>query len=131
MRRVITECQMGCRPSNACGWVGEFRSFSPSGVSKEDVRFQDVWLRTFQERTADGKFRMKMIRRADQAAKSWPRAGAAPSFALPLDAVIVSPDEWDLNMQESTPMSHQNTVKVQRLQRSCACTHMRALPIYK
>ena len=64
------------RPSNACGWVGKFVSFSPNGVSEDDIRFQDIWLRTFQEVDVDGKFRLKMIRKADQAAKSWPRSGA-------------------------------------------------------
>jgi len=57
--------------------VGKFVSFSPSGVSEDDIRFQDMWLRTFQEADTDGKFRLKMIRKADQNAKSWPRAGKA------------------------------------------------------
>lgn len=63
------------RPFNASGWVGKFVSFSPNGVSEDDIRFQDIWLRTFQETDVDGKFRLKMIRKADQAAKSWPRSG--------------------------------------------------------
>lgn len=62
------------------GWVGKFVSFSPSGVGEEDIRFQDVWLRTFQEHDAEGRFRMRMIRRADQSAKSWPRGGASTLF---------------------------------------------------
>lgn len=63
------------RPENVSGWVGKFVSFSPGGVSDDDIRFQDIWLRTFQECDVDGKFRLKMIRKADQAAKSWPRTG--------------------------------------------------------
>ena len=75
-----TEVRMWSRrKGNVAGWVGKFVSFAPTGVTEEDVRFQDVWLRTFQEAGADGKFHMRMIRRADQAAKSWPRAGAARS----------------------------------------------------
>ncbi len=67
------------------GWVGKFVSFAPSGVGEGDIRFQDVWLRTFQERDAEGKFRMRMIRRADQATKSWPRGG--DSFPLASSSV--------------------------------------------
>lgn len=59
------------------GWVGKFVSYSPTGAGEEDVRFQDIWLRAFQERGDDGRFHMKMIRRADQEAKSWPRAGVS------------------------------------------------------
>lgn len=66
------------------GWVGKFISFAPSGVSEEDIRFQDIWLRSFQEKDTDGNFRMKMIRKADQEAKSWPRAGMkASNFSPP------------------------------------------------
>ena len=57
------------------GWVGKFVSYSRSGAGEDDVRFQDVWLRAFQEKGDDGRFHMKMIRKADQEAKSWPRAG--------------------------------------------------------
>ena len=59
------------------GWVGKFVSYAPTGAGEEDVRFQDIWLRAFQERGENGRFHMKMIRRADQEAKSWPRAGAS------------------------------------------------------
>ena len=58
------------------GWVGKFVSYAPTGAGEDDVRFQDIWLRAFQERGSDGCFHMKMIRQADQEAKSWPRAGA-------------------------------------------------------
>ena len=60
-----------------CCWLGGqlCELLADAESAEEDVRFQDVWLRTFQEADADGRFRMKMIRRADQAAKSWPRAG--------------------------------------------------------
>ena len=61
------------------GWVGKFVSYSPTGAGEEDVRFQDIWLRAFQERGTDGRFHMKMIRRADQEAKSWPKAGVSSS----------------------------------------------------
>jgi hypothetical protein len=61
------------------GWVGKFVSFSPGGVTEEDIRFQDIWLRAFQEQDTEGKFLMKMIRKADQEAKSWPRAGTCHS----------------------------------------------------
>ena len=61
------------------GWVGRFVSYAPSGAAEEDVRFQDIWLRAFQERGEDGRFHMKMVRKADQQAKSWPRAGVIAS----------------------------------------------------
>lgn len=61
------------------GWVGKFVSYAPSGAAEEDVRFQDIWLRAFQERGDDGRFHMKMVRKADQQAKSWPRAGVTAS----------------------------------------------------
>ena len=59
------------------GWVGKFVSYAPSGAGEGDVRFQDIWLRAFQEKGSDNRFHMKMIRRADQEAKSWPRAGVS------------------------------------------------------
>ena len=61
------------------GWVGKFVSYAPSGADEDDVRFQDIWLRAFQERGEDGRFHMKMVRKADQQAKSWPRAGVTAS----------------------------------------------------
>ena len=66
----------GCRPEHMSGWLGNFVSFGVGGASEDDIRFQDTWLRLFQERDSRGNFVMKMIRKADQANKSWPRAGA-------------------------------------------------------
>ncbi|KAK9821336.1 hypothetical protein WJX81_007207 [Elliptochloris bilobata] len=63
------------RPEHMSGWVGKFVSYGVDGAAEADVRFQDTWLRLFQERGPSGKYVMKMIRKADQAAKSWPRAG--------------------------------------------------------
>lgn len=65
----------GCSPEHMSGWVGKFVSFGVGGARDGDVRFQDLWLRLFQERDPRGKFLMKMIRKADQANRSWPRAG--------------------------------------------------------
>ena len=65
------------------GWEGEFVSYAPTGAGEEDVRFQDIWYRGFQEKGEDGRFHMKMIRKADQEAKSWPRAGL-PHYSLDL-----------------------------------------------
>ena len=56
--------------------MGKFVSYGVGGASDDDVRFLDTWLRLFQERDPRGKFVMKMIRKADQGNKSWPRAGA-------------------------------------------------------
>ena len=86
-RREHVSAAFTCRPSSVGGWVGKFVSFAPTGVSEDDIRFQDVWLRTFQERSdVDGKFHMRMIRRADQANKSWPRGGIAESPLIALAA---------------------------------------------
>ena len=66
--------------------MGKFVSYGVGGASEDDVRFQDTWLRLFQERDPRGKFVMKMIRKADQGNKSWPRAGAhllIPGFPGP------------------------------------------------
>ena len=67
---------LGCSPDHMSGWAGKFVSFGAGGARADDVRFQDAWLRLFQERGPHGNFLMKMIRKADQANKSWPRAGA-------------------------------------------------------
>ena len=65
----------GCSSEHMSGWVGKFVSYGVGGASDDDVRFQDAWLRLFQERDPRGGFVMKMIRKADQGNKSWPRAG--------------------------------------------------------
>lgn len=82
MMFASTAC--ACRPSTMSGWVGKFVSYSPSGAGEDDVRFQDVWLRAFQEKGDDGRFHMKMIRKADQEAKSWPRGGDRHSTGVRL-----------------------------------------------
>ena len=64
------------------GWVGTFVSYGVDGAGEGDIRFQDTWLRLFQEKDPRGKYLMKMIRKADQALKSWARAGAFPAFCL-------------------------------------------------
>jgi hypothetical protein len=58
------------------GWAGKFVSYGVEGAADADIRVQDAWLRLFQERDPRGRFVMKMIRKADQADRSWPRAGA-------------------------------------------------------
>ena len=87
--------------------MGKFVSYSPSGISSDDIRFQDVWLRTFQERAdADGRFHMRMIRRADQAAKSWPRGGDIFAFKCLCMSDI---SNWGHTAAHSMPVSAQCT----------------------
>ena len=64
------------------GWVGKFVSYGVDGAGEGDIRFQDTWLRLFQEQDPRGRYLMKMIRKADQALKSWARAGMLPAFRL-------------------------------------------------
>ena len=64
------------------GWVGKFVSYGVDGAGEGDIRFQDTWLRLFQEQDPRGRYLMKMIRKADQACKSWARAGVLPACRL-------------------------------------------------
>ena len=73
----------GCSPEHMSGWVGKFVSYGAGGTGEGDVRFQDTWLRLFQEHDPRGKFVMKMIRKADQANKSWPRGVCALAAMRP------------------------------------------------
>ena len=60
------------------GWAGRFVSYGVEGAAETHIRVQDAWLRLFQERDPRGRFVMKMVRKADEADRSWPRAGARP-----------------------------------------------------
>ena len=77
---------MVSQEGDVAGWVGKFVSFSSTGVTEEDVRFQDVWLRTFQEAGADGRFHMRMIRRRTRRPSPGPgqviMRGGMPSTGL-------------------------------------------------
>ncbi|KAK9828695.1 hypothetical protein WJX72_001561 [[Myrmecia] bisecta] len=87
------------------GWVGKFVSYGSGGSSEEDIRFQDVWLRTFKELDGmglegQGSFRLQMIRKADAApkAKSWPRAGQQRHDGN--DETVLTGDRADSNLSD-------------------------------
>jgi hypothetical protein len=78
------------RPERMSGWAGRFVSYGAEGAADANVRVQDAWLRLFQERDPRGRFVMTMVRKADQADRSWPRAGARPCSVNSLSSSLTT-----------------------------------------